>query len=213
MDTNELPPWAQVGPRRREHIARVTLDRPAKLNAINKAMRAELTAVYADVRDNPDVWLMLLTGNGRAFCTGKDLFEEVTPTEPGILSPEDLYVFQLEIYKPIICAINGACLAQGGGLALCSDIRIMSEQAVIDSGDRQVVLVALGEGRFEPRAVQLGRRGDGMIEIMDGLKAGEAVVVAANFLIDAESNLKAALAAFTADAPQPMPGTGKEPAR
>ena len=89
----------------------------------------------------------------------------------------------------------------------------VSEQAVIDSGDRQVVLVALGEGRFEPRAVQFGRRGDGMIEIMDGLKAGETVVVAANFLIDAESNLKAALAAFTADAPQPMPGAGKEPAR
>lgn len=89
----------------------------------------------------------------------------------------------------------------------------VSEQAVIDSGDRQVVLVARGEGRFEPRAVQLGRRGDGMIEIVDGLRAGEAVVVSANFLIDAESNLKAALAAFTADAPQPMPDEGQEPAR
>lgn len=87
------------------------------------------------------------------------------------------------------------------------------EQAVIDSGDRQVVLVARDEGRFEPRAVQLGRRGDGMIEITDGLTAGETVVVAANFLIDAESNLKAALAAFTADAPPPAPDAGKEPAR
>ena len=87
------------------------------------------------------------------------------------------------------------------------------EQAVIDSGDRQVVLVARGEGRFEPRAVQLGQRGDGMIEITDGLKVGETVVVAANFLIDAESNLKAALAAFTADAPPPMPDASKEPAR
>ena len=89
----------------------------------------------------------------------------------------------------------------------------VSEQSVIDSGDRQIVLVARGEGRFEPRAVQLGRRGDGMIEITDGLKAGENVVVSANFLIDAESNLKAALAAFTADAPQPMPDASKEPAR
>ncbi len=87
------------------------------------------------------------------------------------------------------------------------------EQAVIDSGDRQVVLVARGEGRFEPRAVKLGRRGEGMIAITDGLKAGESVVVAANFLIDAESNLKAALAAFTADAPQPMLDASKEPAR
>ncbi|MGE0022161.1 MAG: efflux RND transporter periplasmic adaptor subunit [Hyphomicrobium sp.] len=89
----------------------------------------------------------------------------------------------------------------------------VSDEAVIDSGNRQIVLVARGDGRFEPRAVQLGRRGDGMIEITDGLKAGETVVVAANFLIDAESNLKAALSAFTADAPQPMPGAGKEPAQ
>ncbi len=87
------------------------------------------------------------------------------------------------------------------------------EQAVIDSGKRQVVLVARGEGRFEPRAVQIGRRGNGMIEITDGLKDGETIVVSANFLIDAESNLKAALAAFTADAPQPMPDARKEPAR
>lgn len=89
----------------------------------------------------------------------------------------------------------------------------VSEQAVIDSGNRQVVLVARGEGRFEPRAVKLGQRGDGMIEITEGLKPGENVVVSANFLIDAESNLKAALAAFTADPPQPMPDAGKEPAR
>lgn len=70
--------------------------------------------------------------------------------------------------------------------------------AVIDSGTRQVVLVARGEGRFEPRAVKLGRRGDGYVEVLEGLKAGEAVVTAATFLIDAESNLKAALQAFTA---------------
>ncbi|KAB2913980.1 MAG: efflux RND transporter periplasmic adaptor subunit [Hyphomicrobiaceae bacterium] len=71
--------------------------------------------------------------------------------------------------------------------------------AVIDSGNRQVVIVDRGEGRFEPRAVKLGTRGDGFIEIREGLKAGENVVVAANFLIDAESNLKAALQAFTAE--------------
>jgi membrane fusion protein, copper/silver efflux system len=69
--------------------------------------------------------------------------------------------------------------------------------AVIDSGTRQVVLVAKGEGRFEPRAVKLGRRGDGYVEVLDGINAGEEVVTAATFLIDAESNLKAALQAFT----------------
>jgi Cu(I)/Ag(I) efflux system membrane fusion protein len=69
--------------------------------------------------------------------------------------------------------------------------------AVIDSGTRQVVLVVKGEGRFEPRAVKLGRRGDGYVEILDGISKGEEVVTAATFLIDAESNLKAALQAFT----------------
>jgi membrane fusion protein, copper/silver efflux system len=71
--------------------------------------------------------------------------------------------------------------------------------AVIDSGARQVVLVDRGEGRFEPRAIKLGVRGDGFVEVLDGLREGEHVVVAANFLIDAESNLKAALAGFSAE--------------
>ena len=69
--------------------------------------------------------------------------------------------------------------------------------AVIDSGSRQVVLVSKGEGRFEPRSVKLGRRGDGYAEVLDGLGAGEEVVTSATFLIDAESNLRAALQAFT----------------
>jgi len=69
--------------------------------------------------------------------------------------------------------------------------------AVIDSGTRQVVLVSKGEGRFEPRPVKLGRRGDGYVEVIEGISEGEEVVTAANFLIDAESNLKAALQGFT----------------
>jgi Cu(I)/Ag(I) efflux system membrane fusion protein len=65
--------------------------------------------------------------------------------------------------------------------------------AVIDSGTRQVVLVRLAEGRFEPRAVRLGSRSDNYVEVLDGITKGEVVVTSANFLIDAESNLKAAL--------------------
>ena len=76
---------------------------------------------------------------------------------------------------------------------------VVPVSALLDSGNRQVVLVDRGEGRFEPRAVKIGLRGDGLIEIREGLKAGERVVVTANFLIDAESNLKAALQAFTAE--------------
>jgi len=69
----------------------------------------------------------------------------------------------------------------------------VSSSAVIDSGERQIVLLDKGEGRFEPRAVKLGRRGEGRTEIKEGLAENDKVVVSANFLIDAESNLKAAL--------------------
>jgi Cu(I)/Ag(I) efflux system membrane fusion protein len=69
----------------------------------------------------------------------------------------------------------------------------VSDSAVIDSGSRQIVLLDKGEGRFEPREVKVGRRGVGRIEIKEGLAENDKVVVSANFLIDAESNLKAAL--------------------
>ena len=72
--------------------------------------------------------------------------------------------------------------------------------AVIDSGTRQVVLVRLAEGRFEPRAVTLGSRSDDYVEVLAGVAEGEQVVTSANFLIDAESNLKAALGGM-GDAP------------
>jgi membrane fusion protein, copper/silver efflux system len=65
--------------------------------------------------------------------------------------------------------------------------------AVIDSGTRQIVLVDKGAGKFESRQVKLGARSDTYVEVLDGVDDGEPVVVAANFLIDAESNLKAAL--------------------
>jgi Cu(I)/Ag(I) efflux system membrane fusion protein len=67
------------------------------------------------------------------------------------------------------------------------------ESAVLDTGTRQTVLVDKGSGRFEPREVKIGQRGDGYIEVRDGLADGDPVVTSANFLIDAESNLKAAL--------------------
>jgi Cu(I)/Ag(I) efflux system membrane fusion protein len=69
--------------------------------------------------------------------------------------------------------------------------------AIIDSGTQQIVLVVKGQGRFEPRLVKTGRRDDGYVEILDGVAKGEEVVTSATFLIDAESNLKAALQAFT----------------
>jgi Cu(I)/Ag(I) efflux system membrane fusion protein len=69
----------------------------------------------------------------------------------------------------------------------------VSESAVIDTGKRQVVILDKGEGRFEPREVTVGRRGEGFVEIKNGVGENDHVVTTANFLIDAESNLKAAL--------------------
>jgi Cu(I)/Ag(I) efflux system membrane fusion protein len=74
------------------------------------------------------------------------------------------------------------------------------EGAVLETGTRQAVLIEAGDGRFAPRVVEIGRRGDGFVEIRTGLRTGERVVTAANFLIDAESNLKAALASLSAPA-------------
>lgn len=72
------------------------------------------------------------------------------------------------------------------------------DNAVIDSGNRQIVIIDQGEGGFEPREVKIGKRGNGYTEIQNGVAAGDRVVVSANFLIDAESNLKAALTGMTA---------------
>lgn len=81
--------------------------------------------------------------------------------------------------------------------------------ALIDTGTRQVVLLDLGEGRYQPRDVRVGARTADEVELLEGVKEGDRVVVSANFLIDAESNLKAAIASFgqgdkgsSADAPR-----------
>lgn len=84
------------------------------------------------------------------------------------------------------------------------------ESSVLDSGTRQAVLIDKGDGRFEPREVKLGRRGGGYVEITDGVAEGDAVVTSANFLIDAESNLKAALKGFTESSSQSNQPSGKE---
>jgi membrane fusion protein, copper/silver efflux system len=70
------------------------------------------------------------------------------------------------------------------------------DSAVLDSGTRQIVLVQRGEGMYEPRPVKLGTYADGYVEVIEGIQAGENVVISANFLIDSESNLRAALGTF-----------------
>lgn len=79
--------------------------------------------------------------------------------------------------------------------------------AVLDSGTRQLVLVQMAEGRFEPRPVVVGQRLDDQVEIREGVREGERVVVSANFLIDAESNLQSALDGMAAPSAATAPGT------
>lgn len=74
------------------------------------------------------------------------------------------------------------------------------DSAVLDTGTRQLVLIEHGAGTFEPREIRLGARGDGYVEVLRGVVDGERVVVNGNFLIDSESNLKAALGSFGAHA-------------
>ena len=78
---------------------------------------------------------------------------------------------------------------------LARDRVLVPREAIIDTGTRQVALVSLGQGRFEPRAVELGAEtGGGQVEVVSGLKQGEHIVVSAQFLLDSESNRREALA-------------------
>lgn len=81
------------------------------------------------------------------------------------------------------------------------------DSAILDTGTRKVVLVERAPGRFEPRQVKTGLKGDQYVEVLDGIGEGESVVVTANFLLDAESNLKAALAGFGATGGAYEPGS------
>ena len=80
-----------------------------------------------------------------------------------------------------------------------SDAVAVPTQAVLRSGEREVVVMALGGGRFAPREVRIGVEGDdGFVQVLDGLSAGDVVVTSAQFLIDSESNLRAAISKMTA---------------
>jgi len=80
------------------------------------------------------------------------------------------------------------------GTPASDDALVVPREAVIDTGLRRVAFVALGEGRFEPRDVELGVRGDGgLVQILAGLASGEMVVVSGQFLLDAESRIREAV--------------------
>jgi RND family efflux transporter MFP subunit len=98
-------------------------------------------------------------------------------------------------------------LAAGGK----APVLTVPDSAVIDSGTRRIVLVQVNEGRFEPREVEVGGRGQNYVEIVKGVAEGEQVVVAANFLIDAESNLRAAVGGLGGHSGHGSPAKGASP--
>jgi membrane fusion protein, copper/silver efflux system len=104
---------------------------------------------------------------------------------------------RIELPNPEIELIHDMYVDAEIDIGSPNPVLTVPESAVLDAGSRQTVLVAKGEGRFEPREVKLGHRGGGYVEVREGVSAGEPVVVSANFLIDAESNLKAALKGFS----------------
>jgi enoyl-CoA hydratase/carnithine racemase len=121
---------------KKDSIATVTLNAPDKLNAISTKMRESLFQVIDDVGKDDSVKVVILTGAGRGFCAGADLSELSGPKPEQTLyeqlqGPPRPAFFKLE--KPVIAAINGACVGAGLSLALTCDIRIASDKAKFGS--------------------------------------------------------------------------------
>lgn len=118
-----------------DHLARVTINRPDKMNAMDPDTYKALSEAWIRIRDDSAVWAAIVTGAGdRAFSSGADLNATVTPGE---LEWDEFWRTQeemilnrgLEVWKPIIAAVNGYCLAGGMTLLLATDIRIAGEGA------------------------------------------------------------------------------------
>ena len=121
-----------------DRVATVTINRAEAMNALDPETLAGLTACWEEIRDNPEVWVAIVTGAGeRAFCAGADL-KKTIPARPGA-TDENWRVFQpsarnaidggMQIWKPIIGAVNGYCLAAGMTLLSMCDYRIAAEHA------------------------------------------------------------------------------------
>lgn len=121
----------------KDRVASITINRPEVMNAMDAEVYAELSKAWIDVRDNPDVWVAIITGAGeKAFTAGADLKSFITRT-PGKadfwLTQKDMILNRgLEVWKPVIAAVNGFCLAGGMTLLFATDIRVAAEHAVFE---------------------------------------------------------------------------------
>lgn len=128
-------------------IARITLNRPEVMNAINDELPRELADAVARANNDPDVHVILLSGQGRAFCAGYDLTYYAEANGSGNITQEmpwdpmqdyafmkgntELFMSLWRSYRPVICKIHGYAVAGGSDIALCSDIILMEDTAEI----------------------------------------------------------------------------------
>ncbi|MGE7603629.1 enoyl-CoA hydratase-related protein [Peribacillus sp. NPDC097675] len=147
-----------------DHVLIITLNRPERLNAFNEKMCQELIDIFDMADENDDVRAIILTGAGKAYCSGMDLekgvetFMDHTPLVEyrdagGVLS---LRIFDMK--KPIIAAINGSAIGIGITMTLPMDIRIASSDAEMsfDFAKRGITMEACS-GWFLPRLVGMGK--------------------------------------------------------
>lgn len=152
------------------HTATITMNRPDALNALSPHMITELRAAYQQVEDDDNVWLMIVTATGRAFCTGADVKE--IPGDGKVLN-ERPYLSTYEQWeapqegtppfrtmtKPVIVAVNGICCGAGLDWVTTGDIVIASETATFFDPHVSIGLVAAREmvrlAKALPRSVAL----------------------------------------------------------
>ena len=142
--------------------------------------------------------------NGRVDYIYPTLNTDTRTARVRIVLPNPALILRASMYASVEIDLPGASTQ--------AQMLVVPDSAIIDSGTQQAVLIERGEGRFEPRTVHVGERGNGYAQVLDGVKQGDRVVTSANFLIDAESNLRAALSSFAAAqsaAAKPTPVSGK----
>lgn len=147
----------------------------------------------ASVRRGADVRVSVRSLSGKTFKGVVDLIypqvqEQTRTTKVRIELPNPDGLLLANMYAEVEIEAGAA-----------KPVVSIPNSAVIDTGDRQVVIIDKGDGRFESKNVKLGIRGEDRTEITKGINAGDSVVVSANFLLDAESNLNSALSGMTAD--------------